>query len=82
LDLSRQGTGFEQFQLRNLAAAIVGSLARPKIAEHGRGRRCQSHRSKMDGKYPLLIYFVSYSLGGASGAERIPDSSDDDELSQ
>jgi hypothetical protein len=24
---------------------------------------------------PLLIYFVSYSLGRGSGAERIPDSS-------
>ena len=31
---------------------------------------------------PLLIYFVSYSLGRGSGAERISDSSDDDKLSQ
>lgn len=31
---------------------------------------------------PLLIYFVSYSLGRGSGAERIPTHPDDDKLSQ
>ena len=38
--------------------------------------------SQIDTLVRFLIYFVSYSLGRGSGAERIPDSSDDDKLSQ